>query len=79
MIAYILDNADLHIKDIIEFESYEFNEDIEYAEKSKFTVPKKPDAKDDDLVYCKDENEAIILEFAKPTKERVKKMSIRSF
>lgn len=56
MIAYILDNADLHIKDIIEFETFEFIEDIEYTEKSKLTVPKKPNAKDDDLVFCKDEN-----------------------
>lgn len=59
MIAYILDNADLHIKDIIEFEQHEFAEDIDYVEKSKITVPKKPNAKDDDLVYCKDGNDSV--------------------
>ena len=59
MIAYILDNMDLHIKDIIEFEKNEFVEDIEYAEKSKITVSKKPNAKDDDFVYCKDGNESV--------------------
>ncbi len=61
MVAYILDNMDLRIKDIIEFEVYDFNEDIEYAEKSKITVPKKPNAKDDDLVYCKDGNDVIFV------------------
>lgn len=61
MVAYILDNKDLHIKDIIEFETYEFNEDIEYTEKSKVTIPKKPNAKDDDFVYCKNDNETIFV------------------
>lgn len=61
MIAYILDNMNLHIKDIIEFEDYEFYEDIEYAEKSKIIAPKKPNATDDDLVYCKDGNEIVYI------------------
>ena len=51
MIDYILDNKTLRIKDIIEFETYEFNEDMEYTEKSRIVIPKKPNAKDDDFVF----------------------------
>lgn len=57
MIAYILDNKELKIKDIIEFEKYEFPSDIEYQDKSSITVARKPEIKDDDFVFCKDGND----------------------
>lgn len=59
MLAYVLDNRSLRIKDILEFEKYEFIEDIEYAEKSSITVTKKPDILDDDFVICKDGNNKV--------------------
>lgn len=59
MLAYILSNVDLAIKDILEFEKYEFREDIEYSDKSTITVARKPIISDDDFVLCKDENETV--------------------
>ena len=50
MIAYVLDNKTLKTKDILEFEQYEFREDIEYSEKSSITVSRAPKIRDDDLV-----------------------------
>lgn len=59
MIAYILDNQNLKIKDILEFEIHEFREDIDYSDKSSITVAKKPNISDDDFVFCKDENRLV--------------------
>ena len=55
MIAYVLDNKTLKTKDILEFEQYEFREDIEYSEKSSITVSRAPKIRDDDLVLCRGE------------------------
>lgn len=59
MLAYILDNRDLRIKDILEFEQYDFKEDIDYTDKSTITVARKPIISDDDFVFCKDDNQVV--------------------
>lgn len=59
MLAYILSNTDLAIKDILEFEDYDFKADIDYSDKSSITVARKPIICDDDFVFCKDENKEI--------------------
>lgn len=51
-IAYIIDAETLRIKDLLEFEAYEFKHDTEFADKSSITVTKQPDAEKDDLVVC---------------------------
>lgn len=53
LIAYIIDALDLHIKDLLEFETYEFKHDIDYEDKSSITTFKQPDADTDDYVICK--------------------------
>lgn len=73
MYAYILDNHDLSIKDILEFETYDFRTDIDFDNKSSITVPRKPEITDDDFVICKDGNTVIytgICEHCKGTSER---------
>jgi len=57
MLAYVLSNLDLSLKDVLEFNDYTFIEDIDYTEKSKIIIAKKPNITDDDYVICKDENE----------------------
>ena len=52
-IAYIIDANTLKIKDFLEFETYEFNRDIEFADKSSITAIRKPNADADDYVICK--------------------------
>lgn len=61
MLAYILDHQTLKIKDLLEFEDYEFREDIEYAEKSFITVARKPEIEEDDFVFCKDNNQKVFI------------------
>lgn len=61
MLAYILSNKNLRTKDILEFEDYEFKEDIEYSNKSTITVAKKPEIVSDDFVFCKNENEVMFV------------------
>lgn len=61
MLAYILDNKTLKIKDLLEFEEYEFREDIEYTEKSSVTVARKPNIEEDDFVFCKDDNRRVFI------------------
>ena len=53
LIAYILDSLTLKIKDVLEFETYEFKTDIDYDDKSTITVFKQPDALSGDYVICK--------------------------
>lgn len=53
LIAYIIDSQTLKVKDLLEFSEYEFNRDIEFANKSTFTAIKKPNAEVDDYVICK--------------------------
>lgn len=59
MYAYILDNQDLSVKDVLEFEDYDFKWDIDYDNKSSITVVGKPNIEDDDFVICKNENDII--------------------
>lgn len=59
MLAYILDNKTIKIKDILEFGQYDFNMDIDYMDKSSITVARKPNVSDDDFVYCKDDNNVL--------------------
>lgn len=61
MLAYILSNKNLAVKDILEFNEYEFKEDIEYSDKSFITVAKKPVIANDDFVFCKDENDTMFM------------------
>ena len=53
LIAYIIDAFDLRVKDIIEFETYEFKHDIDYEDKSTITTFRQPIADVDDYVICK--------------------------
>lgn len=59
MYAYILDNQNLAVKDVLEFEDYDFQWDIDYDDKSSITVVGKPNIEDDDFVVCKDGNDII--------------------
>ena len=56
MLAYVLDKKKKKIKDILEFEQYEFKEDIDYSDKGSITVARKPNIDDDDYVICKNDN-----------------------
>lgn len=60
MLAYILDKSNLRTKDILEFENYNFKEDIDYSDKSSITVARKPDVADDDFVLCKNDDNQIV-------------------
>ena len=53
LIAYVLDSLTLKIKDVLEFETYEFKTDIDYDDKSTITVFKQPNALSGDYVICK--------------------------
>lgn len=59
MYAYILDNLNLSVKDVLEFEVYEFKSDIDFENKSSITVSRKPEITDDDFVICKEGNAVI--------------------
>ena len=53
LLAYIIDAASLKVKDLLEFEAYEFLKDTEYANKSSITVFRKPIVDKDDYIICK--------------------------
>lgn len=53
LIAYIIDANSLKIKDVLEFEKYEFKHDIDYEDKSFITAIRQPNADTDDYVICK--------------------------
>lgn len=53
MVAYILDSMDLSIKDIIQFNSYTLNEDIDYTNKGSLEASRQPNITDDDFVLLK--------------------------
>lgn len=53
LIAYIIDANNLKIKDVLEFERYEFKHDIDYEDKSSITTVRQPNADTDDYVVCK--------------------------
>lgn len=53
LLAYVLDAGTLTVKDLLEFETFEFQLDTEFANKSKIVVPTKPNIEHDDFVICK--------------------------
>lgn len=55
LLAYILDAETLAIKDMLEFEAYEFQMDTEFANKSKIIVSGKPNTSEDDFIICQSE------------------------
>lgn len=59
LIAYVLDAVTLSVKDLLEFETFEFLQDTEFANKSKITVPRQPDIAHDDFVICKCAGETV--------------------
>lgn len=52
LIAYVLSATDLAIKDLLEFDEYEFKTDSEFAEKSQIVVSKQPNIVEDDFIIC---------------------------
>ncbi len=61
MLAYILDCRNLAVKDVLEFEEYDFKEDIEYCDKSSIVVSRKPNLEDEDFIFCKDGNDVVFI------------------
>lgn len=59
MYAYVLDNGNLAVKDVLEYEEYNFQWDIDYDDKSSIMVVRKPNIEDNDFVVCKDGNEIV--------------------
>lgn len=55
MLAYILSNEDLTIKDVLNFEEYEFSTDIDFSNKSSIVVTRKPNVATNDFVWCSDD------------------------
>lgn len=61
MIAYVMDSEVYGIKDMLQFDQYEFKEDIDYAEKSQIVVARKPNIANDDFILCKDGNDVVFV------------------
>ncbi len=61
MYAYILDNMDLTVKDVLQFEAGSFRWDLDFDNKSSITVSGKPEIADDDFVVCKSENDTVYM------------------
>ena len=59
MVAYILDSMDLSIKDIIQFNSYTLNEDIDYTNKGSLEASRQPNITDDDFVLLKNDDNQV--------------------
>lgn len=57
MYAYILDNRNLSVKDVLEFENHDFRWDIDFNDKGSISVVGKPNVENDDFVVCKYGNE----------------------
>lgn len=53
LLAYVLDAATLRIKDVLEFETFEFQTDSEFSNKSKIITSRLPLIDHDDFVICK--------------------------
>lgn len=53
LLAYVVDAVTLLVKDVLEFETFEFSLDTEFANKSKIVVAKQPNIEHDDFVICK--------------------------
>lgn len=56
-VVYFLDQKDLEIKDVIEYDSYEFNIDEETNATTTFNISRKNDVKNGDIVVLKRKNE----------------------
>lgn len=62
MLAYILSFEDLSIRDILNFDTYQFQTDIDYTDNSYIIVPRKPVVDNKDFVWCKnDDNETVFI------------------
>lgn len=59
LIAYVLDAETLTIKDLLEFEEYEFQMDTEFANKSRIVVSGKPNTSEDDFIVCQSEGSIV--------------------
>lgn len=59
LLAYVLSAEDLTIKDLLEFETFEFKLDTEFANKSKIVVAAQPNIAHDDFVICKCAGETV--------------------
>lgn len=53
LLAYVLDAETLVIRDLLEFETFEFNTDTEFSTKSKIVTARMPVIEHDDFVICK--------------------------
>ena len=80
-LVYFLDKTDLEIKDVIEFESYEYVIDEETNQKTIFNVMKKVDAKNGDIVVLqrngKIDYSGIIEDFENTDGELKRKITIK--
>lgn len=56
MIAYILDNKTLRVKDYFPFRDYSLARDVEFSQKSSVTAPYAPEAENKDFVILKDDD-----------------------
>ena len=52
LLAYVLSATDLSIKDLLEFEEYEFKRDTEFSDKSSIVANGKPNIAKGDFVLC---------------------------
>lgn len=80
-LVYFLDKTDLEIKDVIEFENYEYVIDEETNQKTIFNVMKKVNAKNDDIVVLqrrgKIDYSGIIEDFENTDGELKRKITIK--
>ena len=60
-IAYVLSSEDLSIKDILEFESYTFSDDIDYSSKSSIKTAAEPKISEDDFIICKSGSDTVLI------------------
>lgn len=52
LLAYVLSAKDLSIKDLLEFEEYEFKTDTEFSDKSPIVVSNQPNVEQGDFIVC---------------------------
>lgn len=52
LLAYVLSAEDLSIKDLLEFDDFEFKTDTEFSDKSRIVVSKQPNVSEDDFIVC---------------------------
>lgn len=54
MLAYVLSYHDLSIKDVLNFQEYDLETDVDYTDNSYIIVPRKPNVDNKDFIWCKD-------------------------